>query len=444
MSSHPDIRALVDDTVFIDTHEHLIEESQRLAGEVDPRVLPCDDFAYLLLHYTASDLIAAGMPGAARQRFFGRSADPDEKWELVEPYWERVKYAGYGSAVRRSVRKLYGVDDLNRSTYAAVNDRYRKLIQPGYYETVLREHAGVESCQVNSLQTVFMETEYPALLFQDLSFVAMSTGLDVEGLSEATGLPANTLAEWHCIIDWHFEEYGPRAIAVKNQSAYSRRLNYEDVSEEEAAPLFERHVRQDDLDAAEMKALQDHLFRYCVGRATEYRLPVKLHTGYYAGANAMPLERLRQNAGDLCPLLHDFPDTTFVLMHLGYPYQDEFIALGKQYSNARIDLCWTWIINPAASVRFLKEFLMAAPTNHVYTFGGDFYPVENIVGHAEIARQGITQALSELVEEGWLSLGEALELAPRLMHENARDDFRIAEKTAVIAGEGLPEAVFEV
>jgi len=433
MSTHPEIAALVNETPFIDTHEHLIEEKQRVAGEPDGRLLPCNDFAYLLLHYTGSDLIAAGMPGPDRQRFFGREADPEEKWRLVAPYWERVKHAGYGQAARRSIRALYGVEDLNASTYTDVNERYRDLIRPGYYRTVLNDFAGVESCQVNSLQRVFMETEYPTLLYQDLSFVAMSTGLDLSGLSQASGLPANTLAEWHAIIDWHFATYGPRAIAVKNQSAYSRRLDYADVSAEEAAPLFARHAAAGDLSPAELKALQDHLFRYCVRRAVDYNLPVKLHTGYYAGANSMPLARLRKNAGDLCPLLKDYPEATFVLMHIGYPYQDEFIALGKQYANARIDLCWAWIINPAASVRFLKEFLMAAPSNHLYTFGGDFYPVENIVGHAEIARQGIAQALSELVEEQWLSLGEALALAPRLMHANARADFRLAEKSQALA-----------
>jgi hypothetical protein len=38
-------------------------------------------------------------------------------------------------------------------------------------------------------------------------------------------------------------------------------------------------------------------------------------------------------------------------------------------------------------------------------------------------------ALSELVEEGWLSLDRAVELADMIMHENARKIFNIPEKT---------------
>jgi len=37
-------------------------------------------------------------------------------------------------------------------------------------------------------------------------------------------------------------------------------------------------------------------------------------------------------------------------------------------------------------------------------------------------------ALSELVEEGWLSLDDALALVDPIMHENARRVFQIEEK----------------
>ena len=113
----------------------------------------------------------------------------------------------------------------------------------------------------------------------------------------------------------------------------------------------------------------------------------------------------------------------FVLMHIGYPYQDEFIALAKHYHNAYIDMCWAWIINPVAGVRFLKEFLLGAPANKIFTFGGDYITVETIYGHSRIARLGIAQALSELVEEGWIALEETRSLIERIMRGNAQDVF---------------------
>ena len=184
-------------------------------------------------------------------------------------------------------------------------------------------------------------------------------------------------------------------------------------------------MRGETLSPEEARTLQDHLLRYCVERQQNIGLPVKLHTGYYAGHNGMPLDRVRRNAGDLCPLLKAFPDARFVLMHIGYPYQDEFIALAKHYRNVSIDMCWAWIINPAAGVRFVREFLMAAPANKLFTFGGDYIPAEPIYGHSRIARLGLSQALTELVETGWIRREEIPALAERLMRGNAHETFPV-------------------
>jgi hypothetical protein len=84
-----------------------------------------------------------------------------------------------------------------------------------------------------------------------------------------------------------------------------------------------------------------------------------------------------------------------------------------------MDMCWSWIINPLAAKDFLKKYLVTAPANKIFTFGGDYIPVELVPGHAAIARQGITQALSELVAENWMTLKEALSLTDVIMYQNA-------------------------
>jgi len=444
MTSASKIRDLIEQTPFVDTHEHLIEEEQRLRGETGARLFPCNDWAYLFSHYIDSDLISAGMPPLDHRRFFAPETPIEEKYRLLAPWWERAKHTGYAQAIRHTLRGLYGETELTAASVYRIAEKYRDLVKPGFYSYVLRDKANVEHCQVNSLQRIFMESGQPDLLRQDLSIVALSTGLNRAQVATECGKTAETLEEWLEIIDWHFAVYGPRAVAVKNQSAYSRRLDYDPVTPEEAAPLFARHARAEDsssravggidyrqsaiddaLSPAEVKTLQDFLLRYCVQKATEFGLPVKLHTGYYAGYGAMPLHRVRRNASDLCPLLRDFPDTRFVLMHIGYPYQDEFIALAKHYPNVSIDLCWAWIINPAAGVRFVKEFLMAAPANKLFTFGGDYIPVEPVFGHSCIARRGLTQALIELVEDGWIAHEETPELIDRLMRGNAHETFPV-------------------
>ena len=420
----------VNGTLFIDTHEHLIEESQRLAGP-SPKVplYYCDDWAYLYAHYALDDLKIAGLSQTKAEQFMSRELSPIDKWDLVAPYWPQFSNTGYAKAALISIKQLYGEDEVNARTVERITVKLRAGVKKGFYYSILKDVARVESCQVNSLDSTFRETEYPDLLFQDLSTLPLSTDLNLEQMRQTTGLPINNLDDFYQVIDWHFETYGQSAIATKNQSAYARRLDYLDVSREDAAGFFSNYVKNpQQIQQSELKAIQDHLFRYCVNRATHYQLPVKLHTGYFAGTGYMPLANVSQNLKDLCPILQSFPETKFVLMHITYPYQDELIALAKHYPNVYVDLCWAWIVNPAATVRFVQEFLTAVPSNKLLTFGGDYTAVENVVGHATIARQGLSLALSNLIADGWVTEREELSLVTPLMHDNAWSLFRMPEK----------------
>lgn len=425
------ITELVFRTSLVDTHEHLIEEKDRLRGAPHPRV-PCDDWAMLFSHYLDSDFISAGMQRNDLQRFLSTEVAPEAKWKLIEPYWPAVRHTGYAQAVRIAIQELYGVEELSGSTVRKVQSGYEKTRQPGFYGRVLGELGGLESCQVNSLSEPFRQSDQPLLLMQDLSIVGMFAGPNFDTFGKPTGISVNGLADWHRVIDWWFERYARYAVAVKSQNAYSRDIDYLRVPAEKAEPVFARRLQKDPVNADDQKLLEDHLFWYAVDKATAYNLPVKLHTGYYAGANSMPLGRLQRNPASASDLCRQGPAAQFVFMHIGYPYYEEMAALAKQWSNATIDLCWAWIISPAASKDYLKKHLVTAPANKLLPFGGDYIPVEPVLGHAIIARRGIALALSELVNEGWISLKEALDLVPLILHGNARRLFNLEKKTAAL------------
>jgi len=422
-----DIGAIVARTPFVDTHEHIVEEERRTAWKPHP-LLPCNDWALLFSHYIDSDLQVAGMAPADRERLLSPNLDPAAKWQILAPWWPLVKNTGYGQAVRLAIERLYGVRDLNGRSVGKLAAAFEAAIRPGYYVEVLRKHAGIESCQVNSLETTFMETRYPALLLQDISLLNLHTPYNWMSNAERVGVRVSDLASYHRAIDAWFARYARYAVAVKSQAAYSRRLDFEDVPAERAEEPFARILRGDPLSPAEVKRVEDHLFWYGVRRATEHGLPVKLHTGYYAGHNGMPMDRLATNPSDVVELLRRAPDTTFVLMHIGYPFQEQMVALAKHWSNAVIDMCWAWIISPTASERFLRDMIVTAPRSKVLTFGGDYIPVEPVVGHAAIARRGIASTLEGLVRDGWLTRADAVELVEPLMRGNAERVFRLAEK----------------
>ena len=425
-------------TRFIDTHEHLLHESARLSAgdmigdkEKEPWTYYANDWSYLFSHYFSDDLAASGLDDLSWKKIY-LSAETGmmEKWDLIEPYWPYVKYSGYGLSIRIALKELYGIDEVNRETIPALQQGYKELIRPGYYGKVINEVSGIESCQVNHWP--YHESEIPNLLHSDLDVGGLILGGLIIGLDQSysrkAGIRVKNLEDWHGVIDYYFDWYGKRSVAIKIATAYRRNIDFMRTEAAAVKEYFGEIIAGKTLDPDKEKMLQDHLFWYCVDKATSMNLPVKLHTGYYAGHDGLNLSRISGNPGAACELCRQSADTKFVFFHIGYPYYEEMIAVAKNYTNATVDMCWSWIINPVASKDFLKKFILTAPLNKVTVFGGDYFAVEMIPGHARIARTGIAQALSELVEESWIGMDDALWMTDILMHENASKLYQLNER----------------
>ncbi|MGD8453245.1 MAG: hypothetical protein PVJ57_15615 [Phycisphaerae bacterium] len=79
-----------------------------------------------------------------------------------------------------------------------------------------------------------------------------------------------------------------------------------------------------------------------------------------------------------------------------------------------------------ASTQFLKGYLLAATSNRVFIFGGDYIPVECVLGHA---RQSVARALGALVDEGYLTRSDAPAPVAPLLHTNAHRLYHLPAKT---------------
>jgi uncharacterized protein len=414
-SARKDIFQKVEQTPLIDTHEHLCPEKDRLGG---------NDWLMMTSHYLNGDFSAAGMPGELLGKLYKNDLDVQAKWKILEPYWPAVKYTGYGQAVRIAVRKLYGIDDISTKTIDDIQSRYAAMVKPGFYRHILRDVANIESCQINSMGEPFLISPEPDLLMYDLNIWKMHAGPNIEQYSTPAQIKVTCLSDWHRVMDWWFEKYGKQAVAAKSQGAWSGQLDYPRRTAEEAAPIFSKKLDGQKLTEEDSKNLEGHLFWYAVDKATALDLPVKIHTGFTCGDNWQEREHFHW-AAVMC---QNSPATKFVFMHICYPYYENMVMIPKVYQNAHVDMCWSWIVNPMAAKDFLKKYLVTAPANKIFTFGGDYWPIEPVVGHADLARRGIALALSELVEEGWISTDEAMTLADRIMHENARRVFRLKQR----------------
>lgn len=418
-----DVRDLVEATTWHDTHEHLIEESTRLGPPAMRSGLhPTEGWAYLLWHYALDDLMSAGLSPEDRDIFLHPDAGSIEKWDAIAGAYERARHSTYLVAARHTIRELYGLD-LRRDTVAEIDARMARLRRPGFYRDVLAT-AGVRTCQVNSLEATFCETAQPDQLLQDIgltSFLSPDQGKFVEWQA-ATGLEIRSLVDLLMVVDTYFERHGPAAVATKLGMAYTRSLRVQ--ADPPSAPLrvFRRWLSGDEVAPKDRTAIEDAIVHRGLSRAADLRLPVKVHTGLHVGNDRMDLGSVRDNVADVTRLAMRYP-STFVLMHIGYPYEGEVIAAVKHVTNVVADMCWAWIIDPVASSQFLKRFLTTAPASKVLCFGGDYIPIENVVGHARVARSGLARTLEDLCRDGYLADHEARSLVPKLMRGNAERIF---------------------
>ena len=95
-------------TPFIDTHEHLNEESDRL--NESPKT---DFWINMLRPYIGDDMISAGLPLSEFERIWKPETSLPEKWKIIEPFWIFVKNTGYAKAILITLKKLYDVEGIN-------------------------------------------------------------------------------------------------------------------------------------------------------------------------------------------------------------------------------------------------------------------------------------------------------------------------------------------
>ena len=99
------------ETPFIDTHEHLIDESERLSC-IEP-IIPCDDWTLLLNLYFKFDLISSGMSKDLIGSLFSKQINPIDKWGIVKDYWPYLKNTASGLVFRNTIKVLYDIDDMS-------------------------------------------------------------------------------------------------------------------------------------------------------------------------------------------------------------------------------------------------------------------------------------------------------------------------------------------
>ena len=409
-----DLKRHIEETALVDTHEHLRKESEWLND--GPDILQ-DLFG----NYVPADLHTAGAPPAAMKRLMDASdADIAGRFKGIREAWEATQFTGYGEAVRLIAMHVYDIDVLTADALTDAQEKIHALRRPGERLRMLRDQAGLDHVQTDDFQWACHPDRSGLQFFlYDLSWAGFCNGqIDPEQICAETNVEVTGLDSLRQAMEGIFSKYAGCAIAVKAQHAYNRTLNWTERDDSEAATALEKLLKGPDEEAPVQTrlCLGDWCWARGVELSIEHNLPFKIHTGYYAGNDRMPVSRIA--AGNMCALFARYPDARFVLMHIAYPYSDELVALAKHYRNIWVDLCWAWSIDPYSSRDFLRRFLHAVPANKLFAFGGDTGWPTGALAYSIQARNEIGRALEAEIEDGYMTEEQAIDVATRIMREN--------------------------
>lgn len=391
---------------IIDCHEHLPPESERIQQPVDALTL--------FSHYTHNDLITAGMSRADYERTQDHTLPLQERWELVKPYWERIRFTGYARPVLYALQRFYEAEDLTDETVEAVSERMQAANKPGLYERVLRQACRIRLCltQIGRFPEENQDLLAPVLPLEQFARVPdmyeFGANPDLQGV--------DTLDKYGELMGQRLREAQARGLVGLKMRSLP--LPPEDLSAAQSAWAALRAGKEYNAGA-----LASYVTHRALEWAAELDMPVAVHCGII-WTNWQDFTTLHPR--HMIPTILAHRRTRFDLYHAGIPWLREIGVIGKSYPNVWLNLCWSHIISPQMSLAALNEWLDLVPYNKILGFGGDYHkPVEKVYGHLQMALENIASVLACRVEQGWMKEEQALRVAHAWLWDNPVELYRL-------------------
>ncbi|MEA2063085.1 MAG: amidohydrolase family protein, partial [Gemmatimonadota bacterium] len=373
-------------------------------------------------------LVSAGMTEDDLELIGDPGHRLEYRWKKMAPYWPAAKYTGFGQVLRIAARDIHGIGDINENTWRKLSQKIADSKRPGFYDKILHQMAGIDLIILDQIVLTdrYLEGGPPPHTVRVKRFDTTFISFDRETVGEIAdkcGLVIHTLEDFLSALDSQFEELISCGyyVGLKNAMAYDRIIHFEETPRAVAEKTF-NELMQRDLTFEERKPLEDFMMHQVVERAVRHGLPLQIHTGLQAGSGNMITN---SKPTHLVNLFQKYPETRFIIFHGSYPYMGELATLAKNFRNVHLDMCWLPIISPTATKLWLHQWLETVPVNKIMAFGGDYLFPEGVYGHSLVARQMVAETLAEKVEAGYFTEDEAVEIARRLLRENAIDIFRL-------------------
>ena len=414
------IREHAEKTPVIETHEHY-------AGKISP-VEDILSFVAGNESYYSTDLYSSACVGHSELSRYIKNKDiPFEKrYPVFEKLYSRSCHTSYAKCMLEGLKDCWDIKGIDKNSLKELEEKFQQRNQPFFEKTMSRLN----------IKAMIINTEIENYVEENAKFSPIckfafdlpeyhSKNFRVSTLKKHLGYSITCLDEFLEA----FEIFLKKAIkwgvvCMKDQSAYTRKIQYSNSGKGEAEVVFNRLLASPRkiFGTEETMILDDFLFHHYMRLARKYDLPVQIHTGHMSGGRN---DIVKANAVHFTSVLELHKDVRFDLLHGNWPYLGEILFLGKSYPNVAIDLCWVNAIDPLYSVELLERALVTVPHTKIHAFGGDTSQPEWIAGYLKLAKDNVALALSNMTDKGWIGLDEAKKLCEDWFFNNPNNFFNL-------------------
>ncbi len=349
-------------------------------------------------------------------------------WESLAPF---LDHSGSNFFVRNLVRAVVelhgdGSAEITRDNWPALDAAVRAAHRRPDWQREVLHRARVTTVITDAYNDPLLDPR-PALGANYRSVMRINSlalgwhpvsrdhnGNSAHELLQRAGLKADSFDEYLVALDQLVAGLAARGqVALKNALAYDRDIHFDEPDEGLARAAWGRAAPP----PAERKAFGDFIVDHLCRIAATRDVPVQMHLGTGIIRSSHPL--------GVAGLVERHPRTRFLLMHLAYPWSRDLLGMAFVYRNIWLDLTWSFLLSPSHFKLALHEAIEVLPNESRMMLGGDNWHVEETYGAMQTARQLIAEVLEEKLAAGYFSRATAERLARRILHDNARDFFRL-------------------
>ncbi|KAL9085956.1 MAG: hypothetical protein Q9165_007318 [Trypethelium subeluteriae] len=221
----------------------------------------------------------------------------------------------------------------------------------------------------------------------------------------------------------------PEVVGFKSVVCYRTGLDVEPEHLSESAlgaAIDDFHLYVDNAARGQYRIEHKGVNDFLVGGTLQLLSSSRLETGmskpiqFHTGLGDPDINLLRSNPAYLQAVIEKYPHVPFVILHSSYPYTREAGYLATVFKNAYLDVGEVFpMLSRDGQLSVLRQALELTPTSKLlWSTDGHWFPETYWLANRQF-RQAFEQVLTGYVNDGDLSLAQAIDAAKAIMYRNS-------------------------